>query len=91
MALIKMGAAARRAHAGSTKTLGQALRAAGVPLVTLSPGTFAVEEADLERFLRNREEARVTGAAPEVKAKRAAPSPPAGSPTARSKSHKRRS
>jgi hypothetical protein len=55
MALIKMGTAARRARAGSTNTLRRALLAAGVPLVTLSPGTWAVEEQDLNRFLETRE------------------------------------
>ncbi len=54
MALIKMGAAARRAGAGSTNTIRRALNAAGIRLVTLSPGTFAVEEEDLNRFLQNR-------------------------------------
>lgn len=56
MPLIKMATAARRARMGSTNTTCRALRAAGVPLVTLSPGVFAVEEEDLNRFLRNRQE-----------------------------------
>lgn len=57
MPLIKMGPAARRARMGSANTIRRALHAAGVPLVTLSPGVFAVEEADLNRFLQNRSEA----------------------------------
>ena len=57
MPLIKMGPAARRARMGSATTISRALRAAGVTLVTLSPGVFAVEEADLKRFLQLRQEA----------------------------------
>lgn len=56
MPLIKMGTAARRARAGSTNTIRRALMAAGIPLVTLSPGVWAVEEADLERFLQSQQE-----------------------------------
>lgn len=56
MSLIKMGTAARRARMGSTKAISRALRAAGVPLVTLSPGVFAVEEEGLDRFLRNQQD-----------------------------------
>jgi hypothetical protein len=52
--VIKMSAAARRAHAGSTNTIRRALQAAGIPLVTLAPGSYAVEEEDLERYLRER-------------------------------------
>jgi len=55
MPLIKMATAARRARVGSTNTIRRALLAAGVPLVTLSPGEFAVEEADLNRYLLNRQ------------------------------------
>lgn len=54
MALIKMAAAARRAHAGSANTIRRALLAAGVQLAVLSPGEYAVEEEDLSRFLANR-------------------------------------
>lgn len=57
MPLIKAATAARRARMGSVTAILRALRAAGIPLVSLSPGEWAVEEADLERFLRNREEA----------------------------------
>lgn len=56
MSLIKMGTAARRARMGSTTAISRALRAAGVPLTALSPGVFAVEEEDLNRFLRARQE-----------------------------------
>ena len=55
MPLIKMATAARRARVGSTNTIRRALTAAGIPLVTLSPGVYAVEEADLNRFLENRQ------------------------------------
>ncbi len=51
-----MGTAARRARFGSTNTLRRALNAAGVPLVFLSPGVFAVEEADLARFIQHRQD-----------------------------------
>jgi hypothetical protein len=54
MALLKMGTAARRAGAGSTKTIRRALVDAGIPLVEPEPGVWSVEEADLERFLRER-------------------------------------
>ena len=54
MAIIKMAAAARRAHAGSVNTIRRALQAAGVPLVVLSPGVYAIEEEDLSRFLASR-------------------------------------
>jgi hypothetical protein len=53
MPLIKMAAAARRAHMGSLNAARRALRAAGIPIVTISPGEYAVEEADLERFLQS--------------------------------------
>ena len=56
MALIKMAAAARRARVGSANTITRALRAAGVTLVPLPTGGFGVEEQDLDRFLRTREE-----------------------------------
>lgn len=55
MPLIKMATAARRARVGSSNTIRRALNAAGVPLVMLSPGEFLVEEADLNRFLANRD------------------------------------
>lgn len=42
---------------GSVNTISKALRAAGVTLVPLPTGGFAVEEQDLDRFLRTREEA----------------------------------
>lgn len=57
MPLIKMATAARRARVGSSNTIRRALIAAGISLVTLSPGEFAVEEADLRRFLENRDAA----------------------------------
>jgi hypothetical protein len=50
-----MATAARRARMGSTKAIARALREAGVPLVTLSPGEFAVDETHLARFLQKRE------------------------------------
>lgn len=91
MALIKMGTAARRARAGSTNTIGRALRAAGVPLVTLSPGVWAVEEADLDRFLRNRQEETAPQPRSVTRPKTAGTySPPAGS-GGKPKSRKRRS
>src|SRR5438128_239166 len=73
MPLIKMAAAARRARMGSSNTISRALRAAGVPLVTVSPGVFAVEEQDLERFLRSRQEDPPPAAAPKRPRR---PSPP---------------
>ena len=51
MALIKMGAAARRAGAGSTSAIRRALQMAGITLTEISSGNFGVEEKDLERFL----------------------------------------
>ncbi|MFN3649751.1 MAG: hypothetical protein ACK47B_09220 [Armatimonadota bacterium] len=56
MPLIKMATAARRARVGSANTIRRALLQAGVPLVTLSPGVFAVEEADLNRFLQQQQD-----------------------------------
>lgn len=55
MPLIKMATAARRARVGSINTIRRALLAAGVQVVTVSPGAYAVEEADLNRFLQRRE------------------------------------
>jgi hypothetical protein len=69
MPLIKMATAARRARMGSTNTIARALRAAGVPLATLSPGVFAVEEEDLNRFLRNREEEKLAPPPPVTRPK----------------------
>ena len=51
MPLIKLAAAARKAHMGSVTTARKALQAAGIPIVTISPGEYGVEEADLEGFL----------------------------------------
>ena len=64
MALVKMAAAARRAKLGSTKTIRRDLMAAGIPVTMLSPGTFAVEEEDLERFLQNRQDVNTQPAPP---------------------------
>jgi hypothetical protein len=64
MALVKMAAAARRAKMGSTKTIRRDLMAAGIPVTMLSPGTFAVEEVDLDRFLKNRQEVDAQPPAP---------------------------
>ena len=62
MPLVKLAKAARRARMGSVNSVRRALVAAGVPLVTISPGEMAVEEADLNRFLVERvEEAPATG------------------------------
>jgi hypothetical protein len=89
MPLIKMATAARRARLGSTKAIRSALTAAGIPLVTLSPGQFAVEEHDLNRFLTNRQ----TGAAAPPPKPRPEPTNPqnrAGTSGSRPKSNKRR-
>jgi len=77
MALIKMGAAARRAAVGSTNTIRRALLAAGIPLVTLSPGTFAVEEEDFERFLQERKEAKASDSHLHRKSPKRPEAPPA--------------
>jgi ribosomal protein L12E/L44/L45/RPP1/RPP2 len=89
MPLIKMGTAARRARVGSTNTIRRALNAAGVPLVTLSPGVLAVEEQDLDRFLRNRHDEPVN--APPPKARPKAPVNPAEATGRKPKTNKRRS
>lgn len=75
MPLIKMATAARRARVGSTNTIRRALVAAGVPLVTLAPGEFAVEEEDLNRFLATRREAPVGEPPPKARPKPAGPDP----------------
>lgn len=51
MPLIKLAAAARKARMGSVTAMRRALVAAGVPVVSPSPGEWAVEQADLERYL----------------------------------------
>lgn len=91
MALIKMGQAARRAAVGSTNTIRRALQAAGIPLVTLSPGAYAVEEADLDRFLQERKEAKAAGV-PDAAAKAPKkPKPAGGAPSSKAlKKNKRR-
>jgi len=86
MPLIKMATAARRARVGSANTIRRALVAAGVPLVTLSPGVFMVEESDLERFLRDRQELPAAPR-PVTRPKSAGTPDPAGKP----KGSKRRS
>lgn len=90
MPLIKMGTAARRARAGSTNTIRRALLAAGVPLVTSAPGVWAVEEADLERFLRNRQEQPAAPPLPKPQPKGAEGQGTPAPTTGRSKSNKRR-
>lgn len=81
MPLIKLATAARRARMGSVTAVRRALVAAGVPLVTLSPGEFAVEEADLSRFLERRHEEPAPAPPPKRRPKPAdgldPPSPPA--------------
>jgi len=84
MPLIKMATAARRARMGSSNTIRRALNAAGVPLVTLSPGTFAVEEADLNRFLENQSDQQAT------RLKTSAKPNPAGASGGKPKVQKRR-
>jgi hypothetical protein len=86
MPLIKMATAARRARMGSSNTIRRALNAAGVPLVTLSPGVFMVEEADLSRFLENRDAARPPIARPKPQVIH----PPAGASAGKTKSNQRR-
>ena len=54
MPLVKLAKAARRARMGSVNSIRRALVAAGIPLVTMSPGEMAVDEADLNRFLVER-------------------------------------
>lgn len=89
MPLIKMGTAARRARAGSTNTLRRALTAAGIPLVTLSSGVWAVEEADLDRFLNSPQE-KPARASAEARPKSAGQPGPAGTTISKSGSRKRR-
>jgi hypothetical protein len=88
MPLIKMATAARRARMGSSNTIRRALVAAGVKLVTLSPGAFAVEEEDLSRFLENRPDPRA--AVPPARPKPAGTPHPAAAPGGKPKIQKRR-
>lgn len=90
MPLIKMGTAARRAKAGSTNTIRRALNAAGIPLVTLSPGVWAVEEADLNRFLSSQPEKPARALAAESRPKPADQHGPAGTSASKPGSRKRR-
>ncbi|MCC2670145.1 MAG: hypothetical protein K0Q72_2616 [Armatimonadetes bacterium] len=90
MPLIKMATAARRARVGSSNTIRRALVAAGVPLVTLSPGTFAVEEDDLNRFLQTRHE-QPSAAPPKVRPQPAGEYQPIEATGAKPKKQKRRS
>lgn len=85
MPLIKLATAARRARMGSVTAITRALRAAGIPLVSLSPGVWAVEEADLDRFLRNREDAPAEPPRP----KPAWRPPAAGAPASKPKKKRR--
>jgi len=82
-----MGAAARRAKAGSTSTIRRDLLAAGIPLTMLSPGTYAVEEEDLKRFLQNRQEASAESKPP----KKSPAAPTTGGKTKVRKVDRRRS
>ena len=87
MPLIKMATAARRARLGSTKAIRRALTTAGVPMVTLSPGEFAVEEADLNRFLTSQQAQPAEAPRPKPR-----PAPgPAEDAAAKPKKAKRRS
>jgi hypothetical protein len=90
MPLIKMATAARRARMGSTNTIRRALSAAGVPLVTLSPGVFAVEEHDLTRFLENRQNEPAAVPLPKTRRKTPGEYNPAAASGSRPKSRKRR-
>jgi len=90
MPLIKMATAARRARMGSTNTIRRALNAAGVPLVTLSPGVFAVEEQDLDRFLESRHDAPAAPPRPKPRPRPAGEQNPAGTSGSKPKSRKRR-
>ena len=91
MALIKMGTAARRARMGSTSAIRRALRAAGVPLVTLTPGVFAVEEEDLNRFLRSRADEPAAVPRPVARPQTPRTPKPIGASGGKPKSRKRRS
>jgi len=79
---------------GSANTVRRALSAAGVPLVTLSPGVFAVEEHHLNRFLLNRQEEPAVVPPPKPRSrprpKTAGQHNPAGTSGSKAKSHKRR-
>ena len=66
MPLVKLAKAARRARMGSVNSVRRALVGAGIPLVTISPGEMAVEEADLNRFLVERVETTPTKVALEA-------------------------
>jgi hypothetical protein len=90
MPLIKMGTAARRARAGSTNTIRRALIAAGIPLVTSAPGVWAVEEADLERFLESRQERPAAPPPPKPRPHPAASPIPAEVTAKKAKAQKRR-
>lgn len=90
MPLIKMGAAARRARMGSTNTIRRALNAAGVPLVTLSPGIVAVEEHDLNRFLVSRQDEPAAVPRSKTRPRTSGTDNPAGASGGKPKSHKRR-
>jgi hypothetical protein len=74
---------------GSTNSIRRALVAAGVPLVTLSPGVFAVEEADLNRFLGNRQD-QPAAAPPVARPKPTGTPNPAGGSGGKPKGNKRR-
>jgi len=58
MTLIGMAEAAKRAGV-ATGSIRRALRNAGVQLVQISANAYAVDEADLARFLAERGELRV--------------------------------
>lgn len=90
MPLIKMATAARRARVGSTNTIRRALLAAGVPLVTLSPGVYAVEEDELNRFLAKRREEPAAPPPPKPRPQPGTEQTPAGPSGSKPKSHKRR-
>jgi hypothetical protein len=75
---------------GSTNTIRRALNAAGVPLVTISPGVLAVEEQDLNRFLSNRQEEPEAVSPKKARPKPYAPPSPAGASGTKPKSNKRR-
>ncbi len=90
MPLIKLATAARRARLGSITAIGRALRAAGVPLVALSPGVFAVDEADLKRFLQTRPDKAVAPPRPEDRPAPSAKQNPSVVSTGKPKSNKRR-
>jgi len=75
---------------GSTNTVRRALITAGVPLVTLSPGVFAVEEADLNRFLQRRQDEPAAPPRPKPRPRPADQHGSAGAPAIRPGSRKRR-